>query len=680
MHILSVIPFAKIPRPAPQILDYFTSEKISTGGIVQISLGSRKILGVVTVAVPAHEKKQEIKKSAFRLKPIDRVVNSAGILPQTYLSLALFLSDYYYTSLGLALKSLTPAFFSHPTKKFVEKLSALRPCAFKTAQNDITVQQKPVLYLASHNEKAKIRFYEQELRKTLKNKESVLFLVPEIYKIEYFKKQLPILKDASVIHANLTPAKQYEIWEKALLGRANCVMGSRSAIQIPLARLGLIIVDEEESDFYKSFDQQPYVNARSLALKLGELTSAKVILGSDLPSIDSLWNVTQGRYELKTPKPKTENPAQRPVPITIGAKPKITIVDMREELRNKNYSIFSKELQNHLKQVVRNNKQAILFINRRGLASGILCRDCGHIVKCPKCDIAFVFHQAINSVASNKLVCHHCAREENPPKICPQCKSYRIKFIGTGTQRVKTELEQFYRRNELTNWKIATLDLDIAKDWPAQKKIFQDFRLRKYNILIGTQLMLKEQLLPKVDLTSIITIDPMFSIPNFRMNELALRIVDKLRSVTLSQIIFQTYIMDNFVIQNVHNNLLETNKLHKNVINKLLKKELENRREFSFPPFSQLIKLSYHDRNPQKSEREAKILKNKLVIQAQNLRLPQADLQILGPAPAFIPRVNNRYIWQIMIKSKMQDVHLRNALLRVIPSNWKIDVDPIEIL
>jgi primosomal protein N' (replication factor Y) len=289
-----------------------------------------------------------------------------------------------------------------------------------------------------------------------------------------------------------------------------------------------------------------------------------------------------------------------------------------------------------------------------------------------------VFHNVVNS----RLICHHCGQKQKPPTLCPSCAGHRIKFIGTGTQKVEQELLRFCENSAIApnQCRVARLDTDIAPKWILQKKIFDDFREQKYNILIGTQLMLKTEILPKVALAAIITIDPPLSIPDFRMSEQILRTVDRLKNITLSKVMLQTYIPENYIIKYVLSDLLATNIVYTSVLNKILAGEIENRRALSFPPFSQLIKLVYRHTDSQKAEQEAQILKNKLQTQIANLALPAADFALLGPAPAFIPRVKNRYIWQIMIKSKITDFAMRNKILRIVPYDWKIDVDPVEML
>lgn len=670
MYVISVIPLTKIPFPAPQMLDYFSLEKIASGGLVRASIGSRQFFGIVAICSSVLEQKQKIKKSAFRLRPIDKIISKECIVPKEYLNLAIWTSGYFYSPLGLVMKTFLPNIFIKPTKKFLTEINNSTPTSPVAAPplpdkerglgpDCRSGRGEVVLYHAHRNEKVKISFYSEEIKKTIENKKSVLFLVPEIYKIEYFSKKIPALKNSEIFHAGLTPSAQYKIWKKTSLGEIQILLGSRSALAIPMPNLGLIIVDDEESAFYKSFDQQPYINAKSVALKLANITGAKIILASDFPSFESLWHSNLRKYSLiDAPRPSAPLGEAR-------------VIDMREELKAGNYSILSRELREELKVMTKNNGQAILFINRKGHSSGLLCRDCGYILKCPNCEALAVFHITRSGPVA---ICHHCAKRQKPPSVCPECKSYRIKFIGTGTQRVERELIKFFK--EKSDF-ISRMDTDIAPVFGLQKKILDDFREKKFNILVGTQLMLKSQLLPSpIDLAGIVTIDPMLSLPDFRTHEQALRIMNTIKGLA-KKIIVQTYVPDNLTIKSI--SLPDAY---------VLDAELNDRKELSLPPFSQIIKLTYSHKDSQKAEQGAKLLKNKLHTQIVNCQLsivhkdlPQGDnCRILGPAPAFIPRVNNRYIWQIMIKSKIKDITLRNKFLRVVPSDWKIDVDPVEMV
>jgi len=693
MYILSVIPLTKIPFPSPQTLDYFSKDAVSSGGIVEVPIGSRKLLAVVASCAPVSKLRQQIKKSTFKLKPIEKITSKQGIVSKPYLTLAIWTSNYFYSPLGLVMKTLLPQAFSRPTKKFIESLRLIPP-----ANRDTDVHMnasKPILYWAHHNKYAKFDFYTKEIQKTFLRKKSVLFLVPEIYKVQYFQKKLPILKNFTAVHGRLSARQQYEVWQKAYRGEEPCIVGTRAALAIQLPKLGLIIVDEEESPFYKSSDQQPYINAKDVALKLGRLSGAQVLLGTNLPSIESFWRVERGEYELSEAKVREQESGNK-------------IIDMKEELKAGNYSIFSRELQAQIQETLRTYGQLLLFINRRGLSTGLLCRDCGHIVRCPNCDVPMVYHQTSYGlrVTDYGLICHHCGEKQKPPTVCPECRSYRIKFIGAGTQRVQQELQKFCGANNIKQCRAAVLDTDIAPTWEDQKKVFAAFRRKKCDVLIGTQLMLKKGLLPKIPLAGVVTLDPLFSIPDFRTAEYAFRILHRLRAVS-GLILIQTYMAENPLAQHVFSSSW----------NEFASRELANRKELFFPPFSQLIRVTYRHKDASSAEQQARLLKNKLGVQWDSIRpqipntkyrvlpprpseAPQSEgglrpsetptasqsvgekedeIRILGPSPTFIPRVKGRYVWQVMIKSKGEDLALRNKLLRVIPNDWKIDVDPVEM-
>ena len=590
--------------PSPQALDYFASVDAAPGGIVQISLNHRKLLGIVLAAAPVSELRQAVKRSSFRLKPIEKIICGEEVIPKIHLKLIIWTSQYYYTPLGLMAKTFLPRYFAQPTKKFLSELSVFNigPPTSKTR----------------------------------------LSIVPELYKIDLLQNKNPDLKYAAVIHGGISAKNEWAIWKLARQGGIKDIIGTRSAFAIGLSALEKITVYDAESPYHKSFDQQPYINAKNVAVKLAELTATPIVL--------------EGQFSTKA----SSIPAS------------IQVIDMKSELKNGNYSIFSKQMQVRLKKTIEENKQAVLFINRRGLSTGLLCRDCGNVVKCPNCDAPFVYHNTkyliLDTNTKYQLLCHHCGQRKIPPSVCPNCQSYKIKFIGTGTQRVEGELRKLF-----PNAPSERLDLDIAPKWTDQQRIFDKFRAKKFSILIGTQLILKEELLPRVDLAAIVTIDPLLSLPDFRMGEQIAKIIDMLLR-TSKTLPVQTYKPDNEIFKC----LLESEP--DNFYSSWLAQELENRKALSFPPFSQIINLTYAHADTQKAEQEAKILMNKLGEQARNYQLPITSCQLLGPAPAFIPLRKNRYIWQIMIKSKIEDLRIRNKLLSVVPSDWKIDVDPVTMV
>jgi len=526
--------------------------------------------------------------------------------------------------------------------------------------------------------KHRINFYINAIKKTLEKNKQVLFLVPEIKNINFLKSYIKkhFSKQTSFIfHSNLTEKKRYKIWEKVKSNKAKIILGTKIALFLPFKKLKLIILEEEESPNYNSFEKHPYYNGRDLAIKLSKLFNAKVILGTSCPLIESYYLASKNKYKIirDNIQYSTSN---------------IHIIDMRDEIKNGNSSIFSRFLQDSIKEIISSNKKAILFVNRRGMSTCILCMDCGYIIKCPYCEVPLVYHKNLPSIKdksnnSYKLICHHCGYQQTPPSFCPKCKSYRIKYLGTGTQKIEYELKKIS-----PNAKAIRLDTDIAKTRKKQKEIIEKFKNSNINFLICTQLVfsyLKQ--LPKLDLISIVNVSPILNLPDFKTGENTFRIITSFIShFSPSTFILQTYNPYNYVIKYA----LENN------YDKFFLEEIKNRKELNYPPFSRLIKLTYQHKNAEKAEKEARILKEKLKQQLKflllNAKLQDMDFEILGPAPCFIPKIKNKWRWKIVIKIKCKkflngdiylserQVKIRNDLLKIIPNNWKIEIDPDTLL
>ncbi len=390
----------------------------------------------------------------------------------------------------------------------------------------------------------------------------------------------------------------------------------------PFKNLKTIIIENEKSYLYRSWGRRPYYNAKDIAIQLAKIHKAKLTLKKELYRTDK----------------KVEK----------------QIIDMREEIKKGNYSILSKNLQEKLKK----SKKSLLFISRRGAATFILCRDCGFVIKCSSCDVPMVYHQTI------KLLCHHCGKEEKPPTLCPNCKGYRVKFFGAGTQRVETEIKKL-----LPKTKIFRLDSDTAEKPEQQQKIINKFNKLKNCILIGTQMLLEKNIKP-VNLVGVISVETILNLPDYRSSERVFRIIKQLESLAKKEFIIQTYNPKNAAIKNA---------LDKNW-KKFYDEETKIRKALNYPPFSQIIKLTFEHKDPQKAKDETKILLEKLKQQAKNLQFTIYNLELLGPVPAFIPKIAGKYRWQIVIKSKIKNIKQRNKLLMITPSTWEIEVDPESLL
>ena len=426
----------------------------------------------------------------------------------------------------------------------------------------------------------------------------------------------------------------------------------KNLVFAPFTNLKSITIEDESSDLYKSWGRKPYYNAKNIAIELAKIHKAKLTLKSDLPSIETSYWAEKGEYKLSIITHNSKLRAQN-------------LVDMREEMKNGNFSIISHELQKKLKD----SKKSILFIARRGTSTLVLCRDCGYVSICRNCDVPMVFHE---DKPSRRLVCHHCGKDDIAPVLCPKCKSIKIKYFGAGTQKAESEIKKMF-----PDKKVFRLDSDISERPLEQEKIIREFIAAENAVLVGSQMLLNKNL--RANLVAIISIETILNLPDFKNSERVFRIINQLRNMSDKDFIIQTYNPDNFTIKTA----LENN------FTKFYNEEIKNRKAFDYPPFSQIIKLGFTHKNPETSKNEARILLAKLKQQKKHLTINDEQLVILGPVPAFIPREKEGYHWNIIMKSKLspirraganQNSKLRNELLIIVPSRWEIEVDPETLL
>lgn len=633
MYIYSVIPLTKLPRKNLENLNYFDAEKFSIGQLVEVPLGKRVVPAVISNIKKAKNQKQLIKKSDFMLKKINTSLTDVPIFEKNFLTLANNLSEYYYTNSGLMLQRMLPLFFSKPTKPSLKLLKSLpRPQISFEAK-----KSRKILVIGTQNNK--------EYKKYTK-KESI-FLVPEYWQIPHSIKLLP-LKNTAILQ-NIRQTKLREIWKDAYLGNIKNIIGTRSALFSPLKNIQSIIIDNQNNSSYVSWDQHPKFDIRYAAENLSTIYGINLIKGDLIPSIETYYKAKKQNWTIH------QNFENRPMP---------KIIDMKEEIKNGNNSIVSNELKK-LIQSLKKDQKILFLIGRRGLASALLCRDCGYIPKCTACESSFVLHEDI-------LICHHCGKKIQKPKFCNNCKSHRIKFLGGGTQAVVSILEKL-----APHLKILRLDSDSAKNQAEQLKIFNDFNKKDYSILVGTQLALKKSLLPKIDYAVVVMLDTILSLPEYRSQERVHEIMWRLKDIARKKLFVQTYLPELPLFKHIQKNNFE----------KFFVEELEKRKLLSFPPYTQIIKLQFSNTNSMRAEQEAHILKKKLEVQLEYLQPTTYNLQpeLLGPAPAFISKIAGKYKWYILIKwpkdknNDIKDLHMRNRLLNIVPSDWEIIVDPINI-
>jgi len=536
----------------------------------------------------------------------------------------------------------------------------------------------------------KTEIYLRALETTLAAGQRAIVLVPEIsltaQTVRRFEARFP--GRVAVLHSQLSLGQRYAVWDQVRRGDADVIIGPRSALFAPVSRLGLIVMDEAHDDSYKQSDPIPLpaYHARQVALALGRLTGATVLMGSATPDLATYYQATQGAYHLlKLPHrilsgtTHPEAPPKSAGGLVKGCNtqqahpplPPVHIADLRQELRAGNRSMFSRVLQEALRRTLTAGEQAILFLNRRGAATFVLCRDCGYVARCPNCDTPLTLHRLaqrrgpLGQGVSDppRLICHHCRHREPSPVCCPDCGSRRIRHFGLGTERVEDAVRQLHPEARLLRW-----DRDTASG-PDHERFLQAFIEHRVDVLIGTQMIAKGLDLPLITLVGVVSADTALHLPDFRATERTFQLLTQVagragRSYRGGQVIIQTYNPDHYAIQSAaHHDFAG-----------FYHRELTYRRQLDYPPFSRLVALRYSDKDPYRCRTEAERLGRWLIAEIQRLGLA---VDLIGPAPCFFSRVQGRYRWQIVLRARDPIPLLSDVAL---PRGWRVDVDPVSLL
>ncbi len=553
----------------------------------------------------------------------------------------------------------------------------------------VAARDAPVFLLHGVTGSGKTEVYLQALAAVIERGQRGIVLVPEIaltpQAMARFAGRFP--GRVAVLHSGLTHNERYDQWRRIRGGQIDVVVGSRSAIFAPLANLGLIVIDEEHESAYKQEDRIPTYHARDVAIALGRLTGAAVALGSATPSSESYYAAQSGRYallELPTrvgqaaeaseqeaaslPGGQASNGAapvqkEQQASLTPSGLPTVTIVDLRAELRAGHTNVLSRALVGALSDVLAAGQQAILFLNRRGMASYVLCRECGYVACCPRCDIPLTFH-----AAEHALLCHYCFRQEAPPAVCPVCLSGNIRYYGHGTERVEDVVGRLFPSARLLRW-----DNDTARGRHGHERLLDAFANHQADILIGTQMIAKGLDFPAVTLVGVISADTALYLPDYRSAERAFQLLTQVagragRGATPGRVIFQTFTPEHFCIQAA----AEQN------YREFYEAEISARRQYGYPPFRRFVTFTYKHEDRYTCQVEAIALFNTLTQLVATLGLPNTDL--VGPAPAFLERLREQYRWQIIARGPDLRPLLREVAPEELPRGWSVNIDPMSTL
>ena len=502
----------------------------------------------------------------------------------------------------------------------------------------------------------KTEVYLQLINKVIQEGKSAIVLVPEIsltpqmldrFISRFGKEQI------AVLHSKLSIGERHDEWQRIKEGKARIVIGARSAIFAPVKNLGIIIIDEEHDSSYKS-ESSPKYNAKEVANKISREENIPLLLGSATPDLRTFYNSNNGKIVLLKLTKRANN----------SNLPKVEIVDLKQELANGNRSMLSFDLYQSIEQNLKDKLQTILFLNRRGYSTFIMCRNCGYTVNCKNCNISMTYHSY-----ENKLKCHYCGYEEKLVKTCPECGSDKIRYFGTGTQKLEQEIHK-----QFPGAKTIRMDVDTVTKKNSHEEILNKFKNEDIDILIGTQMVVKGHHFPKVTLVGVIAADSSLNIDDYRATERTFQILTQVagragRENLPGKVIIQSYNPENFSIQNAQKQNYE----------KFYETEIALRKQLKYPPFCDIIIIGFNSTN---EEEIKKVSKTAYEFILENLN--EEEFKIFKPMPSPIDKIQNKFRWRIIIKGNINEQAneiLNRLLKRLYEKDYKntkitIDVNP----
>ena len=523
----------------------------------------------------------------------------------------------------------------------------LRALSFPSAQ--------PPFLLQGVTGSGKTEIYLRAAEEAIKRGRQAIVLVPEIaltpQTVRRFVSRFP--GQVGIVHSKLSEGERYDTWRRARTGALKVIIGARSALFSPLPDVGLIVADEcHDSSYYQS--EPPFYHAVTAAQMYARFAGAACVLGSATPTV--VQRFQSGIHELR----RLELPRR----ITGSDLPPVQVIDMREELKTGQRGIFSRPLLRELESTLARGEQAILFLNRRGTATYIFCRDCGYVLRCPNCDTPLTLHIE----EKERLLCHQCGYERHKPKTCPQCGGNQIREYGLGSERVEAEVNRLFPKARTLRW-----DWETTRQKDAHEMILTHFANHQADVLIGTQMLAKGLDLPLVTLVGVVLAEVGVFLPDPFAGERVFQVLTQVagragRSERGGKVILQTFEPANPVIQSAARH--DVNGFHEY--------ELDQRRRLSYPPFSRLVRLEYRHRDPIVAEQEARKVYARLrdLLSTSRWKLITA----IGPVPSFFSKVGGVYRWQIVLRGPDPVPLLRENAVEHWLKDWRVEVDPISLL
>ncbi|MBI3632208.1 MAG: primosomal protein N' [Candidatus Vogelbacteria bacterium] len=643
LKVVKVTPITK--SPFNEDLSYFTTKEVEIGALVLISLRKSDILGVVTSIAQADELKSDLKSSDFGLKKIERIISNSALSP-AFIEAARESAQYFVTSPGQIIRYLTPkSILDNWLKQEVDSTSIARITPIKTKRFEVTV-------LGMVDEE-RYSFYRSLIREEFAKKRSALFVLPTIHDVENCGELLKkgIEKYTTILHGRLPTKLILERWNSAIKEEHPVlIITTPSFISLPRDDLATIIVDKENSQFYKSM-ARPYIDIRVFAEKLSKKLDAKLILGDSIPRIEDIFRAEAGTFI-----------PEAPLKYRFPKEVRQELIDMRKMVEEN--AILCPKTKQAVKQALENKEQILLVCTRKGLGTTTTCSDCGEIILCANCTLPMVLFR---TKQENIFACNKCGAKSSTDIKCAKCSGWKLKALGVATEKIEEEVKSIFIAA-----KVFRLDSNVAKSYKQASKIIDDFKSTPGSILIATEMILN-YLNSEIPNIAVISIDTLFSIPDFRISENIFSFLTRLKLLSLNTFLIQTRKPDEKIFEHVmRGDLLE-----------FYRNEIKERKRFEFPPFKTLIKITAEG---------PKDLVNKEMNQLETF-LKKYDPNKFN---AFIERINNKDRINILLKiepsqwpPKSSKTNERNEespysnlleILESLPKRFVIKVEPENIL
>ena len=594
----------------------------------------------------------ETKEAKANLKEIIEVIDDLPPLRGSLLELGRWISDYYYCSLGQALHSVHSIGQIKRIRKpkgndkgFSPGKHFRRPAVLEYQPNKAFTLPpgKGTLFFKAIGGGERKSFYLPLLQQILQRGKQAILIVPEINYIPFLKKliQPGYPQEIAIVHSRLSSKERYSQWRKMEEGKIGIAIGTRSAVFAPLAKLGLITIEEEENPAYKQMEIPRY-HVREVAIQRGEREGFPVVLFSQSPSVESFYRAQTGIYTPIKTLPRRSR------------FPEIKTVDLRKE-KNR---IFSFILRREIEKCLAENKSSLLFLNRRGFANFVICIECGEMLPCPNCNIGLTFH------LKNSLICHYCNYKERVPRVCPSCGGSYLQRMGTGTEQLEAQAKKTFPRAY-----IKRADLDTVNSSLWYEALLAQLKTGKIDLLVGTQLIIKEEILKTMSLVGIILTDHLLNLPDFRGGEQVFQLLTKIKRFLPppAKIIIQTYNPNHYAIASF-----------KDKEENFYRKELKIREELGYPPYLHWVRVLFEGRVKGRVEEMAETIGQKL---------KDENLGLLGPSPCPFGRIKGKYRYHLVLKdkdlskiAKILEKKLDRSVIRTRGVKITVDVDPLETI